>query len=404
MALVDKRFRGTPKLRTDPRDESARHATWFELFHDLAFVAIIARIGLRLGEHPEWSDLRVFALILGAVWWLWVGETYYSTRFDTDDDYVHRALQSVQLMALVVLAATVDQAFGDESRIFATMYAIIRSLLVFQYLRAGYHVREALPLVRRLSIGFSIGAAFWWASLFVPLGWRLWFWLFGLLADIATPLFSRSLHTRFPPHVTHLPERFGLFTILVLGELIIGTVAGLSEAGWELNSVLAAMCGTLIAVGVWWTYFDRLDDNAVRALGSEGTTWLYQIWLYMHFPLVLSLIILGLAIDHAVLDPVSAEGAPTLLVGGIAAYLVFETIICFTAIGSGRAHAAFTIGIATRLTLAALLVAAWWFFHLHALGMALLIVIAMLIIIIQEHLTPQPPKTESDEGPAMEED
>ena len=125
------------------------------------------------------------------------------------------------------MAVSVPDGLGKNSIWFALSYAITRTILVIEYLRTRRHVPEA-QLTTRHSIGFSIAAGIWLASTFVPPPFRLFLWIIGLGVDIGTPLlFARQLSVQFAPHIHHLPERFGSFTIIVLGISILGVVDGI---------------------------------------------------------------------------------------------------------------------------------------------------------------------------------
>jgi low temperature requirement protein LtrA len=129
------------------------------------------------------------------------------------------------------MAVSIPDGLGKNSIWFALSYAVIRTILVIEYLRTRRHVPAARQLTTRYSIGFSIAAGIWFVSAFVPPPIRFIFWIIGLGVDIGTPLlFTRQLSVQFAPHVHHLRERFGSFTIIVLGISILGVVNGISSS------------------------------------------------------------------------------------------------------------------------------------------------------------------------------
>lgn len=120
-----------------------------------------------------------------------------------------------------------------------------------------HHIAQcvARELTTRYSIGFSIAAGIWFASAFLPPPIRFVFWIIGLVVDINTPLiFARQLSIRFAPHMHHLPERFGSFTIIVLGISILGVVDGIAAHNWTAYSMLSAGLGLGIAFSLWWVW------------------------------------------------------------------------------------------------------------------------------------------------------
>lgn len=259
-----------PHLRTDPYDPEERHATWFELFYDLVFVVIVAQLAHHLSEHLSWNGFLTFVLLFVPTWWAWVGETYYSTRFDSDSDLGHRMLGSLQVVGLVGLAVAVERGVDEASGLFAASYAFVRTVQVLQYLRAGYYLPQARAFIQHYTKINAISVLIWWISVFVPAPSQYGVWGVAFLIEASTPLSEGSLHARFPPHVTHIPERFGLFTMFVLGEVITQIAQGLAQSTWQLSTIATAILSVAVAVGLWWTYFNRLDDDAVRQLVGKG--------------------------------------------------------------------------------------------------------------------------------------
>jgi low temperature requirement protein LtrA len=234
--------------------------------------------------------------------WSWTGVTFYSTRFETDD-LAHRLLMLLQIAAAAFMAVSVPDGLGKNSTWFALSYAVTRTILVIEYLRTRRHVPEVHQLTTRYSIGFSIAAGIWFASAFVPSPIRFIFWIIGLGVDIGTPLlFARQLSVQFAPHVQHLPERFGSFTIIVLGISLLGVVNGISSHNWTVPSIISAGLGLGIAFSLWWIYFDTVDGSEIRALRENKQIGIYVTWLYIHFPLIIGFTAFGVSIAHVVLS------------------------------------------------------------------------------------------------------
>lgn len=282
-----------PSLRT--RNDTDRHATWLELFFDLVFVVAVAELAHALANHLTVQGILEYVFLFVPVWWAWIGSTFYATRFDTDD-LEYRLLTGVEMFAVVALAVNIHAGVGASSAGFALAYAAVRSILVFKYVRAIRHIPEARKLTIRFASGFGVAALFWFVSAFVPPPYRFALWGLGLAIDFATPLTAGVLHADIPPHPSHLPERFGLFTIIVLGESIASVVSGIGIQSWTLHSVLIAVFSMAIAFSLWWVYFDNHDASAIRAAQEGGRIWLYQKWLYGHFPLVVGIAATGVAV------------------------------------------------------------------------------------------------------------
>ncbi|RLE12083.1 MAG: low temperature requirement protein A [Actinobacteria bacterium] len=306
-----------PRLQTV--DEGDRNATWLELFYDLAFVATVAMLGTRLVADTSLQGWLSYSAYFVLVWWLWASHTFYADRYDTDD-LVYRLLAGGQMVALAILAASVSTGPSGSTVAFAAAYAGARVLLLLLYARAYRFVPATRQLVRGYLTGFGIGAVLWIVSVFVPEPLRFWLWGIALAIDLATPFVVRKAQAAAPLDVSHLPERFGLFTILVLGETIVAVTVGLSHVEWQLNTTIAGVAGLAIATGIWWIHFDNVDGRVVRRKGG-GKAWQPTVWIYSHLPLAIGIAMIGVGVEHAIVasDSHHDYGSPErwLLVGGL---------------------------------------------------------------------------------------
>ena len=306
-----------PRLQTET--EGDRNATWLELFYDLVFVATVAMLGTRLAADISWTGWISYAAYFLLVWWLWASHTFYADRYDTDD-LVYRFLAGTQMVAIAILAASVSTGPAASTAVFAAAYAAARILLLLLYARAYKFVPATRQLVRGYLIGFGIGASFWVVSIFVPEPARFWLWGIALVVDLATPFIMRKAQAAAPLDVSHLPERFGLFTILVLGETIVLVTVGLGHVEWQWSTTIAGIAGLSIATGLWWIHFDNVDGRVVRRKGG-GKAWQPTVWIYSHLPLAIGLAMVGVGVEHAIVASdhghhyTSAER--WLLVGGV---------------------------------------------------------------------------------------
>lgn len=288
-----------PRLRSGSEAESERHATWLELFYDLVFVAAVAQLARGLSDDYSWLGMLRFSALFVPVWWAWVGHTYYLTRFDTED-VGHRLLTMAQMAAAASLAVHVPAALGATSAGFALSYAAVRFILVAEYLRAGGHIPAVRPLTGRYAAGFGAAASLWALSVLAPVPWRFGLWGVALAVDFLTPLTAGQLHVRFPPHLMHLPERFGLFTIIVLGEAVLSVVMGIGTGGLTFGSGVAGIMGLLVAFALWWGYFEGARGAAVLILSPGRNVWRYQQWLYSHLPLLMGITATAVGIKHII--------------------------------------------------------------------------------------------------------
>ena len=267
-----------PRLQT-MGEGGHRTATWLELFYDLAFVVAIAILGERLFDDTTWTGLWSFFGYFALLWWLWASHTFYADRYDTDD-LVYRLWAAAQMVAVLVMAASLAHGPSESTTVFAAGYAGARLVLLALYWRVYRYVSETRRLVTGYLIGFGMAAVVWLASVFVPDPARFAVWGIAFAIDLATPWVVRRQQATVPLDESHLPERFGLFVILVLGESLAAVVAGLSHIGWTTSSLVAAVLGVLLATLLWWLYFDNAEGSVVRRRNIEGKTWRPTGWIY----------------------------------------------------------------------------------------------------------------------------
>jgi low temperature requirement protein LtrA len=280
--------------------EKERRATWLELFYDLVFAAAVAEIGLSL--YTNYTSLPAFlgtVSLFFPVFWAWLGVTFYSARFETDD-FVHRVLILLQMAGAAALALNIHGALNETSFNFAISYAAIRALLVIEYVRAGQRIPAARPFVKGYVRGFSISVIIWLISAFVPSPERFILWSLALAMDVATTFFIGRKHSQLAPNIFYLPERMGLFTLIVLGETVFGLIHSLSGYSWDMASTISMGAGLTIAFSLWWIYFDKIDGSVIRKFRDEAKSGLYVTWLYTHFPLVVGLCATAAGIRHLV--------------------------------------------------------------------------------------------------------
>jgi len=289
-----------PQLRTKEVD-GHRSATWLELFYDLAFVVAVAVVAGHLLDDVTPLGVASYFAYFALLWWLWASHTYYADRYDTDD-LVYRLLAAGQMVAVVVIASALSPDVAASTRAFAYGYAASRILLLIMYWRAHQHVAETRELVRGYLVGFGVAAVVWMASALVPDGYRVALWAVALFIDLATPWVMRKEQARVPFDVSHLPERFGLFTILVLGESIAAVVMGLAHRAWSFAPTFTAALGIGMATALWWLYFDNARGSVVRRDASVARTWRPTGWIYTHLPLAAALVASGVAMEIAVAE------------------------------------------------------------------------------------------------------
>ncbi len=327
---------------------------------------------------------------------------------------VHRLLGCLQLVGLLVLAGAIPTAIETNATVYALTYALVRGILLLEYIRAWHYVPDARPYIRVILIGFSISILIWIASIGVPAPYRYALWAVALVIELTTPITSGGkIHRDFPPDVRHLPERYGLFTLLVQGQAVTGIVQGLVSSPFHTKSIVAACLGGILIFGLWWAYFDRLDDDAVRELAQEHvdqeragetdpdttlarqeqskpTIRRYTFWIYVHLPLTMALTVLGVALIYIIRDveqPLSSLHR-WLLTGSVGVYLLAEAGISFTTLRAGPAHVSFKRGMAIRLGTGVAVLLVGWLTNLEPLLLLSTVTSIVMALIISDQLAP----------------
>lgn len=269
-----------------------RKASWFELFFDLVFVVAVAALAGALSHHYDWAGLMEFAFLFLVLWWLWLGHTFHASRFDEDrpDQW---AIGFAQILAVVFIAYGASDALHLRAWAFAGGVAAFKALLMLGYLR---EIRR--PGLSRLctiyGAIYGVQAVLWAMSIWAEPTLHQTLWTLALLIDIVTPFLVARETQQAPPHPEHLPERFGLFTIILLGETAAAAVHALDH-GPELHSdtLAVALMGAGLGFLYWVGYFRRAHGNADRHIGNAAAGRSLRLWAYGHIPLYLGIASLG---------------------------------------------------------------------------------------------------------------
>ncbi|WP_138759937.1 low temperature requirement protein A [Modestobacter altitudinis] len=316
-----------PSLTTD--DE--RTASRLELFFDLAFVLVVAELAGALREDVSAQSVAVFAGLFATVWWAWVSSTLYANRFD-HDDVVFRLYKLASMAAVIGLAATASEATGERPALFAGCQVLLRVVLLLQYARVHRHVAQARPLARTYLLAFTVGGLLWAVSMAVPAPVCFVLWGLAVAVEVLAPLRATAASSDVPLHMEHLPERFALFVILVLGESVAAVAHGLYEAHWTAEAVAVGAVSFVLAAALWWSHFDLAGAGAKRLLaeaGGDRSERAHDVYVFGQLPIALALAGVGAGIQLAVLESGQGDvplGTRVLLAGGVALYLAAVSV------------------------------------------------------------------------------
>jgi low temperature requirement protein LtrA len=361
-----------PQLQHSDTDAGTqRTATWLELFFDLAFLLVVAELAVGLRNDLTPHGVLVFAGLFSSVWWAWAGFTFYANRFDTDD-LVYRLAKLAAMLAVAGLAASVAEATSTRAAQFAICQAVLRLVLVALYRRAYRHVVQARGVIAVYLVAEGLAALLWLAGAIAPTPLRYLCWALAVAGEAAAPILATLRSAGLPLHEEHLPERFGLLIILVLGESVAAVAVGVHDTHWDPTTVTAAILAFVVAASLWWTYFDLTGAATTRTLSQRAghrSSLLHDIYAYGHWPIALGLTAAGVGLEEAILhgnQPSLSTGARWILAGGIALYLLSLTAIRGGIAGSLRSVLPWptigvplilAIGLASRFHPAAVLTA-----------------------------------------------
>ncbi|MEV3932973.1 low temperature requirement protein A [Streptomyces sp. NPDC049944] len=293
-----------PLVRMTARrtDEPHRSATPLELLFDLCFVVAVAQAGARLvhafAEGDPAHGITGYLVVFFAIWWAWVNFTWFASAYDCDD-VPYRIATLVQMSGVLVLAAGVPRAFDDADFTVAVVgYLIMRVALTLQWLRAAHgEAGAARSAALRYAAGLTVVQLGWVALLLLPgAAWK-WGFLLLVVAELAVPAFAERRHqTTWHPH--HIAERYGLFTIIMLGETIAASSVAVQTALDEstaLDELLPIAAGGLVIIfAAFWIYF---AVPVHQYLTSRRHAFL---WGYGHYVILGSAAAIGAGIEVAV--------------------------------------------------------------------------------------------------------
>lgn len=321
---MQSRWYHAPKLHVH-RHGHSKKVGWLELFYDLIFVAAIIQLGDFLSEKGSLGDFGLFALHFAPLWLAWTGFTFYANRF-TGDDVVHRLLVILNMFAVGAMAVGSRAAMEGRPATFALAYAASAGVLATMYARTSRQAAEARDYSRYWGGVFAATGALFAMSAALPPPHAYIFWAAAMGLILLAPLsaVATSLSERFPMDMEHLAERYGLLTIIVLGESFVKVLSFLNASGLgeQLAYQLKGFFNLGITCSLWWLYFDDIAGSEVKQKKGH-----WMSWLFGHLPLALGLTAVGVAVKKAIkvdLHAVPEEGTRWLLAGSLA--LVFVSI------------------------------------------------------------------------------
>ncbi|MDT7696159.1 MAG: hypothetical protein QOC67_5609 [Pseudonocardiales bacterium] len=286
----------------DP-DELHRASTPLELLFDLCFVVAVSIAAIQLhhgiGEGHAGATVLRYLLVFFAIWWAWVNFTWFASAYDTDD-VPYRLLTLLQIAGVLLFATGIPAGMTRfDFTVMVLGYVVMRVALIGQWVRAAWEDPAGRPAALRYAAGVGAVQLCWLAWLALPESVRyVGFAVFALL-EVLIPVWAEYRGTATSWHPVHIAERYGLFTLIVLGEAILGTTTAIQSSlgGHGLSGSLAMLSvgALLIVFGLWWAYF-----KAPAAEGLRGSLRTTLGWAYGHYVVFGGIAAIGAGFEVAV--------------------------------------------------------------------------------------------------------
>jgi low temperature requirement protein LtrA len=314
----------TPRVAAVLRTED--RVTPLELFFDLVFVLALTQCTALMADDPTWEGMARGLLILGVLWWSWVGYAWLTSVVDPEEGVVRFAMFGA-MAGLLVAALCVPEAFDDSALLFAVAYLGVRGAQIVLFLVASRDTPDLRRSVWGLAVSTAIGTGLLVGASFADGALQGAIWALALLLDMGGPYLFGAEGWKLVPG--HFAERHGLIVIIALGESIVAIGVGAEGLEVDAGVVAASVLGIAVAAALWWLYFDIVALVAERRLsrarvGREQNDIARDSFSYLHFPMVAGIVLLALGLKKTleqVEDPLKVVPAVAML-GGVGIYLL----------------------------------------------------------------------------------
>ena len=299
-------------------EAAEKRVTWAELFFDLVFVFAVTQVSALLHEDHSWAGVGKALVVFVPVWWAWVGTTIHANTHDVDRPLDRLGIFAVGLGSLFMALALADP-YGEHGVLFGASYWVLRLVL------AALVFRGPRLTVNAFSVALFVTGPLLLIGGMLDGGARIAVWAVAALIDLSVPRLTRRKLALVHFDPAHLPERFGLFVIVALGESIVAV--GLSVRGEALTAArLAAVAAAFVlACGLWWVYFHFAAGAVHHAVATARvqTDIIRPVLAYGHLGFIAGIVAVAVGLAEVVHYPgkhlhLDVAG---LLLGGTALYL-----------------------------------------------------------------------------------
>ncbi len=290
-------FPGGATMRDHDIDD--RPSTPLELLFDLCFVVAVAVLASELDhgivDGHGWEAAATYALLFVPIWWAWMSYTWFATAF-SHDDALTRLLTLLQMGGVLAVAAAIPTAWEGDLLPFSVAYAAMRLPLILQWLRSGRNDVVHRAFAFTYAAGSVLAQVLWVVGSALPTPGTAALFVAALAVELVTPVLAVQRSPDQVYHPGHIAERYGLFTIIVLGETILAVSVGLRDAldgeGGLGSAPVVVAAALVIAFGLWWIYFDVLGRDALTRNRKAAF-----LWGYGHYALFAALGALGAGVQ-----------------------------------------------------------------------------------------------------------
>jgi low temperature requirement protein LtrA len=304
--------------------------TPLELFFDLVFVLAITQCTALMAHHPTWEGLGQGLLVLGVLWWAWVGYAWLTSVVDPEQGAI-RLLIFAAMAAMLIASLCVPEAFSNLGLAFAVAIGVFRLLHIVLFVLASPDDPDLRRSVFALAVSTAIAVGLLaCASLFDGLA-QAALWLLALTFDMGGPYFFGTDGWRLVPG--HFAERHGLIVLIALGESVVAIGAG-AAGHLDLGIGVGAVLGIGVACGLWWIYFDVVALISAQRLteaekGRVQNALARDSYSYIHLLLVAGIVLTAYGLKTVLHDTGGhLHGVQSFaLFGGVAIYLL--GLVCF---------------------------------------------------------------------------
>jgi low temperature requirement protein LtrA len=335
-----------------------QQTTTVELFFDLVYVFAVTQLSHQILDDLSVAGVARAAFLLLIVWWAWIYTTWMANWFDPASSSAVRGVLTAVMLASLLMAAALPEAFGDRALLFAGSYVALqvgRNAAAASLLDRRHRLRDVFE---RLLVWSAASGVLWLAGATLDSDQRLLLWLPALALELAAPAAGywlpgrgRAATTDWDVEGAHFAERCQVFIIIALGESIVVTGATAAAAGLTATVVLCLVVAFAETAALWWLYFGAAAEQArvsIRDYEDPGRL-ARDAYTYFHLPIVAGIIATAVANDLLIGAPHEAPGGVgvAMILGGPALYLLGETLFTWRVTGAASGK---------RLSVAALLI------------------------------------------------